>query len=422
MRVDFEDNVIKLVRAVGRKAHATGQGDGLTTYRQLAEVLYGADVIRDQDDTRRVRTSIRRWMRAAERAGLVAFEEALSPDGGSACLRWRQLDPLRAAVDPVAVAEAIAELEPHADTVRENYGRRDRQRQRWAARCPRAGRGAARRLVDPGPRRFHVTPKTDPPCRSFPPTGKTNIPRDKRERENEPPDQRSRMDAIERACPPSHRPALQRWRKLPSKEDAWPALQAAADSGGLDAVPAALAAWAIASEGREPRLSRSMAAQLERSAGQFDRINGRGAAAGWIVHRIRSGWWSDCQNFGRRVTRHESVTTRYGRRMLEEEVNLGVESIAFYVLQLRQLARLARRHARTRAAAAKARAALELAELERELAYPTGYSRGELEAAIDRRRHQADRRAKAERDAQDALDRLAHVSQPPRPWRPRGPA
>lgn len=349
LRVDFEDNVIKLVRAIGRKAHRRQVGWGFTTWRQLAQVLYGADVILTDDDVQRVRKSVRRWARGAERAGLVAFEEALSPDGGSACLRWRQLDPLTDAADPAAVAEAVDQAPVRDERIRVRYSGPDRERQRWTRRCARAGRGAARRLIDPAAhRRFHYLRRSDPPCRSSLASPGTTSSGRAHAHEAGPCRQTIRLDAIERACPASHRAALRRWRTAASSREPWIALQAAADQGAVEALPAALAAWAIASEGREPRLSRSMSAQLERSAAQLDRIAGRGAAAGWIVHRIAVGLAEDDADYGRRrIERRAETNVMTGRRFeVAVEVNAGVESIAFYVLQLRQLARQARRNHR----------------------------------------------------------------------------
>lgn len=347
MRVDFEDNVVKLVRAIGRKAYASGNGEGLTSYRQLAEVLYGPELLAaDPWALERVKTSVKRWMRGAERAGLVAFTEALRPDGRSACLRWRQLDPCSDSVKPEAVAEAVAELAPAPPDVRQHFTRRQRRQHRWTAHCPRAGRGATRRLIDPGRPSLSSTAKTDPPgrsCMASPcPTSLGRAPA----HEAGGPGRPRGLDAIERACPPDHRAALRRLRTAGIEGERLESLQAAADNGAVHAVPAALAAWALTTEGREPRLSRRMAAQLDRSAAQLDRLHGDGTAAGWIVHRIIAGMLdpidSDDRAYGRRRRRHE--TDAFGRRF-EVVEHVGITSLAFYVLQLRQTARDARRHA-----------------------------------------------------------------------------
>lgn len=97
-------------------------------------------------------------------------------------------------------------------------------------------------------------------------------------------------DALHSACPPSDRAALDGLRCLGIEQG----IGAVVDAGRAGAPIAAvlLALWALACPGREPRLSVAMAAQLQRSSAQLDRLHGPGAAAaglGELFAGVRNG-------------------------------------------------------------------------------------------------------------------------------------
>jgi hypothetical protein len=94
------------------------------------------------------------------------------------------------------------------------------------------------------------------------------------------------VDAIERACTPSLRPALRRLRTalVGAERPRRVLLEAARD--GVPAVVVALAAWEVATNGQAPRLSLEWRSQLERSAEQLDRLLGPGRGAAALAARI----------------------------------------------------------------------------------------------------------------------------------------
>jgi len=124
------------------------------------------------------------------------------------------------------------------------------------------------------------------------------------------------VDAIWRACPPSHQAALSELRETAAGGGGVPALLSSARSFPVVAV--ALAAWELVLPARPPRFSRAAAEQLQRSACQLDRWWGPGAAADWIAHRI-----ADVD--------------------ADQAQGEDPQSVRFYSLQLRQVARKARR-------------------------------------------------------------------------------
>ena len=112
LRVDVEDNVIKLVQAVQRWAYDTGNGAGYTTNMQLAQALYGRDIIQTEEDWMKKQGSLLRWRQRAADAGLVSIEPVTEEQTGAyVCLRWRLLDPLVDSCDPAGVAQSVRAAE-----------------------------------------------------------------------------------------------------------------------------------------------------------------------------------------------------------------------------------------------------------------------------------------------------------------------
>lgn len=131
------------------------------------------------------------------------------------------------------------------------------------------------------------------------------------------------VDAIERACTPTLRPALRRLRTALREADRPRRVLADACRAGESPVVVALACWELATDGqREPRLSLDWRGQLERSAEQLDRLRGPGEAALWLAQRI-DGLGND-----------ELIDGR------------PVRSLAYYAHALKQVARAGRRRAR----------------------------------------------------------------------------
>lgn len=129
-------------------------------------------------------------------------------------------------------------------------------------------------------------------------------------------------DAIQMACPPVRRDALRQLRTASLKSGGLEAVAAAAAAGApIDVV--ALAAWSVVLPGLEPRLSIKMRERLERSAAQYDRLAGRGAAAAFIL---------------RRLTELD----------LDARQGLAPRTLAFYIADLRASSRALRRHCRGR--------------------------------------------------------------------------
>lgn len=88
-------------------------------------------------------------------------------------------------------------------------------------------------------------------------------------------------DALRRACPPSAAAALDACWSLGTEGGV--AAIAAAGRAGAPAPAVALAMWAVACPGREPRLSKAWCDQLQRSWAQLDRCHGPGAAANYLA-------------------------------------------------------------------------------------------------------------------------------------------
>jgi hypothetical protein len=136
------------------------------------------------------------------------------------------------------------------------------------------------------------------------------------------------LDAIRRTCPPDRRAALGRWLNSPSSPESFAALSAAASEGAVDALVAALVAWAWRFPSREPRLSHKAVAQLDRSAAQLDRLWQPGAAAALLVDWVASAEDVDHARVSGRDSSGARVTG--GRPIV---------SLGFFVIGLRGVAR-----------------------------------------------------------------------------------
>lgn len=153
-RRDLAENVQATYHAV-RKRAAIG-GDGTTSTRQLARDLY-ADVGDDLEKWRDRRESVSRWLKLLERQGLIERSELRSRNGAGKALGLRiSLLPVPTAV--VKAAEMTlqpTELQPREDAIISPLARRRGAHEaRVRPWCPRAGRGAPRRLSKPRPLSF----------------------------------------------------------------------------------------------------------------------------------------------------------------------------------------------------------------------------------------------------------------------------
>ncbi len=141
------------------------------------------------------------------------------------------------------------------------------------------------------------------------------------------------MDALQRACPPGARAALERLRRAGLVREVQGS-ELAVLGGRLElpvepgdpAVAVALAGWALRCAGVEPRLSRSAGRQLDSAVGQLDRLWGPGAGMRALLDELDRLW--------RRVDPDtEIVTAHHG------ELGERVHSLAYVVRGVRRKAR-----------------------------------------------------------------------------------
>jgi hypothetical protein len=102
-----------------------------------------------------------------------------------------------------------------------------------------------------------------------------------------PPMGERTVDAIQRAAAPSDRAALSALRTAASSGGGFDRLRQAG-AAGAPADIIALAGWALAFPGLEPRLSEANRLRLRRSGLQYDRLAGAGAAAALLIERLQA--------------------------------------------------------------------------------------------------------------------------------------
>lgn len=324
LRSDRHDNCMKLFRLAREWWWAHERGEAVSCRVVIAQKMGYA--VTDQDDADRHWSSIWRYARQLELAGVLVMREQENSRGAAIGVRLELLDGWLTYTDAPSASSSAGCCDGISRPRREHY-----RRHRFAPRRIAGGRGSPPLYFFHGSYRERNRPS---------PTG-TSKQLTTQAHAHEPRGAAGvgaaldAGDAIERACPPGHRAALWRWRTAGTEQEPPAALQAAADSGALDAVPAGLAAWSLRFPGREPRFSTAAAAQLERSAAQLDRLWSPGAGAGWIVAAVLA---SDDED------RHQVRQREPGGALVTR--GRPIASLAYFVNGLRLLAREQKRKRR----------------------------------------------------------------------------
>lgn len=136
---------VAAVYGVLRKRASIG-GDGTVSTWQLARDLY-PDVGEDKEAQKRKSTSVRRWIRLLERQGAIRTSVLTSPTGKSLGLRVE----LCAMSEVGALTGGCSSAGSRARIPRVRLRGEELDAARVRRWCPRAGRGAPRRFVDPSP-------------------------------------------------------------------------------------------------------------------------------------------------------------------------------------------------------------------------------------------------------------------------------
>ena len=283
------------------------------THGQLAAAVYGTEPTREEG-VRKSKSNRRSLDRLAS-AGLIEWRAETTATGKFVCLAYRLL-PVAALSSPEPRRSSSA---GRATASRRGWHRRpesasERERELLRPRVRRTGHGSRSPFrKGPAPGVAFLCPDLPSPGSGrgrdpvgAPPLSPTQEGANARGRPPAGPEVGvdaasglggpgagaalggSKGDAIERACPPDARAALDGLRQRLAGEGGRAERLAALRAGavGVPIVAVALAGWEAALPGVEPRLSRRWAGRLERAGGQLDRLWGPGAAATQLLDRL----------------------------------------------------------------------------------------------------------------------------------------
>lgn len=343
MRRDELNNCMGLFRALRDWSHATENGQGFTSYFLLGQRLYGADEVPDRPAAMRKSSSIYRWAKRLERAGLVRVEPAedMTSTGATIGLRWRMLDPRRSSSAGQAPAHGRS-FRRRRESARQALEHRHRPRGR---RCGRASLGPFvpffdRRDLGTGCSSSVEDERGDARvCARGAGSHRGTAWSDAHQRHLAP----HRAAALERAAYIS---AFREWRDRLRGRDATPgeAFEALVAAGRAGEDPAVLGAvYFSMRSGRSAKAGRPVREAIRRHAAQADRCANMGAGQLGAGAELLLGFIDDC------FERVEDGLVALPRGATSPE---HIRSLSWFVVALRREARRWARHQRHRQAAA----------------------------------------------------------------------